>query len=392
MIFENVVRISQWGGGQGAGAIPLFILSTDAFTLAGKVEIARRTPEHKTGYQRALFTHRLGKGKLGVGGYLLKQMGIFPTSVLLNVRKEDGEVKFVKKSSVDDNIDTGDLEVPDDLTWYVVDGQHRLEGLKSAMAEKREFQKYPVVVTLTNQDMLYEMLIFFMVNDRAKSVPTDLAYRILQRAVYDPAAPGWAREIFGSGAEGRKAIAATIVDILNADNASPFKGKIQEVGEVKKPEHLVRDGQLIKYVSFILKEATFDGMLDTEVAKFLASYWTAIQRVWPKTFDNPEDYLLLQTIGLSSLSRLFPAVYGYTARDGKVSRTNMEKYLRYLRERTPDHDDPDFQGRIEEKWWHRVDGPGIIHGTGEGHYQRVYRGLAKKIGLAVEKHEGKGVA
>lgn len=360
--------------------------------MAERADIYTRTPERKDGYQRVLQETRLGKGKTGIVGYILNQMGIFPTSILVNVRKEDGVLKFKKKYTLNENIEVGDLIVPDDITWYVVDGQHRVEGLKNAMREMREreeeLKNYPLLLTMTNEDIFYEMLIFYMVNDRQKSVPTDLAYRILQRAVYDPKSPEWARMAMGTGADRRKAIAATIVDLLNQKDNSPFKGRIQEVGEVRKPEHWVKDGQLIRYVSIILKERAFSGMYDDDVADILASYWTAIKITYPKCFENRDEYLLLDTIGLSSFHRLFPTIYAYCAKDGDVSRKNMEKYLGYLLEETKTHDDPDFRRPITEEWWHRVDGPGIIHGTGEGHYTLVAEKLARKIALVLEQRKG----
>ena len=84
-------------------------------------------------------------------------------------------------------------------------------------------------------------------------------------------------------------------------------------------------------------------------------------------------------------ARLFPLIHAYCARDGAVSKENMERYLKYLLEDTPKHRDVDFRNPIDESWWHRVDGPGIIHGTGEGHYQEIARKLAEKIAIVLKE-------
>ncbi|MBA7593910.1 hypothetical protein ES703_00844 [subsurface metagenome] len=388
MKFENTFRITQWGYGKGAGKKQLYMFSVPVDIVAEKAKIFTRTPKRRNGYQRILKETRLGRGKTGIAGYILNQMGIFPTSVMVNVRREDGALKFGKKYTLGENMEVGDLTVPDDFTWYIVDGQHRIEGLKEAAREQEELKDYPLLVTMTNEDIFYEMLIFYMVNDRQKSVPTDLVYRILQRAVYDPKAPEWARLVMGTGSDRRKAIGAQVVDLLNQKERSPFKGRIREVGEVEKPEHLVKDGQLIRYVSIILKESAFSGMYDGDVADILASYWTAIKKTYPKCFKDRDEYLLLDTIGLSSLNRLFPTIYGYCAKDADVSMENMGKYVKYLLEETKNHDDPDFRGPITEEWWHRVEGRGIIHGTGEGHYGLVAEKLARKIALVVQRRKG----
>ena len=385
MRFKHVWRITQWGYGVGAGKMPLYIFSVPAKVLISEAEIYRRTPERRDGYQRELASARLGTSKYGVAGYLLRQMGIFPTSILVNVRKEDAVLKFEEKERISDNITIGDLIVPDDVTWYVIDGQHRLEGLKMAMRIRSELENYPVLLTMTNEGIFYEMLIFYMVNSRAKSVPTDLAYRILQKMLYDVKAPKWIELEIMTGADRRKAIAATIVDYLNFKDESPFKGRIKEAGEPWKPQHITTDRTLIRYVTLILKERIFRELLDEEVADLLIDYWNAIKEIYPKCFENYEDYALLSTLGLSVMNRLFPAIYGYCIRDKDTSSQNMKKYLGYLLEDTPEHRDPDFKRPITEKWWHRTDGPGIIRGTGEGHYSWIATNLAQKIAIVVKK-------
>lgn len=381
---ENVRRIVQWGYGDGAGKMELYVLTIPAAVLAQKAEIFRRTPERREGYQRELQETRLSRSKFGVAGYLLDQMGIFPTSILVNVRQEEGHLEYQKKGEGSEG-EIGDLIVPDDPTWFVVDGQHRLEGLKIATREQEELAKYPVIVTMTNEDIFHEMLLFFLVNSRAKSVPTGLAYRILQRMLYDKVAPKWVEGTMMVGADRRKAIAATIVDYLNLDLDSPFKGKIQEVGEPHASEHLTTDETLTRYVTMILKDSIFSEMYDRDAAELLAEYWTALATIYPRCFQKPSDYMMLGTIGLSSLSRLFPTIYGYCARDKDVSKESMAKYLGYLLEQTPDHRDVDFRRAIDERWWHRVDGPGIVHGTGEGLYSEVASKLAEKISIIVAK-------
>jgi len=381
---ENAFRSIQWGYGEGAVKIPLYLVVIPAEKVAEKAEIFRRTPQRKSGYQRGLRATRLGRNKSGVVGYILDQMGVFPTSILVNIRKEDGALQFEKKGQLGDNIDVGDLVLPDDLTWYVVDGQHRLEGLKVAMREQKGLKTYPVIVTMTNEDMFYEMLIFYIVNSRAKSVETGLVYRILQRMLYDVKAPKWISQTIMTGSDRRKAIAAMIVDLLNQKPTSPFYGRVKEIGEIKT-DYLTEDQTLTRYVALVLSERTFSEMYDEDVADLLIDYWIAIKNVYSACFRDPANYFLLKTIGLSSFMRLFPTIYAYSVREGQGSEKTMEKYIRYLLEKTPDHTDVDFRGPIDEAWWHKTDGPGIVHGTGEGHYQEVAQRIAEKIKLVLKK-------
>jgi len=388
MKFQNVWKITQWGYGVGATKIPQYVFTTTASVVASRADIYRRLPNRIDGYQRALSKARLSKGKKGVPGYILNQMGVFPTSVLVNVRKENAELRFIEKQKISENMSIGELIVPDDATWYILDGQHRVEGLKIAMREKPELREYPLIITMTNENIFYEMLMFYIVNSRAKAVPTDLAYRILQRMLYDMQAPPWIEIELMGRTERRKAVAATIVDYLNMKETSPFKGRIREVGEPLKGElHVTSDGTMTRYIAEILKERIFQDMYDEELADLIIDYWNAIKELYPNCFENHREYVLLDTLGLSSLSRLFPVIFGYCSKDGDTSKDNMKKYLSYLLRETPNHKDPDFKRAIDERWWHKTDGPGVIHGTGEGHYSRIAQMFAEKIKLAIAQEK-----
>ena len=385
MDFQNVWRAEQWGYGEGAGNVPMYTFTAPARLVAERALIDRRSPSKKDGYQRELSPVRLGNGKLGVAGYVLNQMGVFPTSVLVNVRKDKWNLKFSPSSTVSKKIQVGKLMIPEDAEWFIIDGQHRIEGLKLAMKEKAELENYPVMITMTNEESLQEMLIFYLVNSRARSVPTDLSYRILQRMYLDEDAPEWVEYTILAGADRRKAMASTIVDFLNVKPESPFRGRIQEVGEQEKGQHLTTDGTLTRYLAMILSEKIFENMDEEIVADLLASYWSAVRDVYPKAFNDSNGYALVTTLGLSSMSRLFSTIYGYAAGDKDTSSASMKKYVKLLLEDTKEHKDIDFQKPITEKWWNFTDGPGIIKTTGEGSFSRIADNLAMKISLVLKK-------
>src|SRR5438445_338254 len=78
---------------------------------------------NQTGNQRELDHTRSRK----FSKYIQKSQNISPISVLLSVRKE---LKFVQKDG-----NYGRLIIPDDVQIHVVDGQHRVDGLKEALKE-----------------------------------------------------------------------------------------------------------------------------------------------------------------------------------------------------------------------------------------------------------------
>ena len=74
------------------------------------------------------------------------------------------------------------MKIPDNAILWIIDGQHRIEALKRAEAEKPEFKEYPVPVSILSlQNRFDEMLLFHIVNSRQQRIPTVIAYRQLQK-------------------------------------------------------------------------------------------------------------------------------------------------------------------------------------------------------------------
>lgn len=216
-------------------------------------------------------------------------------------------------------MEIGELEIPDEERFWIIDGQHRIEGLKHVIrnpklkymrrTELPPIKEYPVIVSiLTLKNRLDEMLFFYIVNERQKGVKTDLAYKLFQKMAYQDQRR-WVRRML-TKAEMRKARATEIVDMLDSDGTSPFYGKIQYWGENAEGK-LVKDFTLARYIAEILKEKIFSAMPDNEIAKLLINYWNAIKEIYPDAFRRKDEYLIFgATTGVAVFSKLFPTVYG----------------------------------------------------------------------------------
>ena len=77
------------------------------------------------------------------------------------------------------------LDIPDEVILWIIDGQHRVAGLSKAIEQgAQELHDYPFpIVVMVNPNKFDEMRAFYLVNSRAKSVPTDVAERILQKTL-----------------------------------------------------------------------------------------------------------------------------------------------------------------------------------------------------------------
>jgi DGQHR domain-containing protein len=391
----QALRISQWGYGEGATEQTLYI---SAFPMKYLVnaDIDRWSKTNREGYQRPPEESRLRPGKGSVVRYLLDEMGIFPTSVLLNIR---GVLEFKEDTKLTEKISIGRLRISDNEKPIIIDGQHRIEALKRAMDQKPELQDYPMPVSVTNlKDKFEEMLLFYIVNSRQKRIKTELAYRQLQ-SMYERVRIKeqykWLGEVILGPTQERQAVSAFIVDHLDENEDSPFYNRIRYLGEETEKRHLVEDSVLIRYISKLMSELIFESMEPDMMADLLIDYWSAIKELYPMCFleETKDNFTLLKHTGIASFTYLFPVVYGYCAQEGNISKETMKKYLGYLKEDLrnkvgPTDLDPDFLRSIDETWWSREHGPSIARATSEATFSHIKDRMAKKIQIVAKMREG----
>jgi len=377
-------KITQWGYGEGVEPTILYLTAMRAEDVVKRSFIDRWSRENRDGYQRPPVESRFGSGRGSITRYLLSELGSFPTSILLNTRED---IKFNPISKISETIEFGDLEIPENVKFSIIDGQHRIEALKRAMMTKHDLKDYPLPISLLNlKEKFDEMLHFYIVNSRQRKIETNLAYKhlqqMLQKVIKERKAK-WLTEIILSPSQVRKALAAFVVDELQENPKSPFYHRIQFLGEPQEEYHLTTDFKLTTYIAKILKEKTFEGMGTKDFAELLMEYWSAIKELYPKCFKEPQRYSLLKTTGIAAFMYLFPTIYAYCAREGNVSKDGMKQLLSNLKmEIKSDELEPDFQRPIDEDWWSIEHGPSIAHATGEKMFNIIFTQFAKKIELA----------
>jgi DGQHR domain-containing protein len=390
-------KIVQWGYGEGVSEQTLYITSLPMKYLS-KAEIDRWSKDNREGYQRPPEESRLKPDKGSIVRYLLNEMGLFPTSVLLNIREN---LEFKEEVQLDAKISFGKLKIPDETRLWIIDGQHRITALQRAMNRKPELENYPVPVSITClKEKFEEMLLFYIVNSRQRRIKTELAYRQLQ-SMYEKVKIKeqfkWLKEVILGPIQERQAVAALIVDYMAENEDSPFYNRIKYLGEETERRHLVEDSVLIRYISKLRGEMIFESMTPETMADLLIYYWNAIKELYPKCFheDFKDEYTLLRHTGIASFTYLFPVVYGLCAQEGNITKENMKKYLSYLKEdlrggkvQATELGDQEFLKPIDEIWWSRSHGASIARATSEATFNYIKDQMAKKIQIVAKIRKG----
>jgi DGQHR domain-containing protein len=370
MMEIDAFRITQRGGAEG---FDIYVSTLKAIDLVSRCAFDRWSPKNPLGYQRLPVANRLGDKRGGALRYLLREIGCFPTSILLNVRgeisfKPEGETGWYAK---------GRLDLGEEQLW-VIDGQHRVEALRLAMERNADFEDYPVIVSILRKPERFdELMLFYVVNRRQKGISTDLANRHLQRMLWERGS-GWLYDFEGPRAV-RLGLGSEVVDELYANPESPWRGRIRRVGEDASTGHVTTDKVLASAVAEVLKEKAFVGVPVRDFAAGLASYWGKLSSIYPEAFDEPTGYLLLSPTGIRAFTLLFASVYKLSTERGPVTGESLAAILSGLLKRTPGHSNPAFREPLDASALLMEGGSKILDiGCSE-----LSRCLAEKLQLAL---------
>ena len=258
-----------------------------------EIDIFRRSDGTESGYQRE---PERSRARALVRFLKTQNLALLPNSVLLNARSES-EVEVTNDGGL------ACLHIPESVNLWVVDGQHRLAGLRAAIEEEEDlrFKDYPVPVVVTvGLDESKEAEQFRVINETAKKVRTDLARRILALSMSTRAGRNQLREQQRMW----EATASQVIDLLNSDETSPFHRRIQQPNEKKSARHTVRELSFSSSLRPILNEFPYRDWRPQKLADQLRDYWEAWYRAVPECFDEAEEYVLLRTPGIFSLHQV----------------------------------------------------------------------------------------
>lgn len=283
---------------------------------------ALNDPEGAPTYQRLIQKARLKQISkfLGNGGF-------FPNSILIN---------FKEKVRFDSQVKTGEWPVQFGMIYlpskyksaWIVDGQHRLYAFSELEEERKK--EHLVVIAFERLPEEKEANLFVTINHEQKRVPKNLLDELEGELKWGSNVP---KERIG-------AIASRLIALINADNASPFYGRVATPG-IKQSEEtcltvpefkigiLATDllgSELFKGKQYQLgplcgenDKATLDKAADA-----FNSYFDLLKTANPDRWAKGKQGYLCSNISVGGHIRLLSALIDYVADKTKQDMLQLE--------------------------------------------------------------------
>jgi len=274
-----------------------------------------KTATTNDGYQRELSDTRVKE----IADYASSDPdACFPTAVILALVKkldvaEDNNSIDSPWEVIQNADDPSSSSLVLDLTVkdyaLIVDGQHRLFGLKKA--GQCVFEKFDIpVVFLFNATLEQLATIFSIINGKQTKVSYSL---IAQLFAFVPT-------------RSEEKIAQTFSSALNARLDSPFNSKVKMLGKRIGANESLAQGTMVREFTKMLKpggafSSYFTSGDDRFPLKILINFFSAAKETWPNEWDDPDHFILTKTVGFTALIRALPKLYEIGSNQKDLSQT-----------------------------------------------------------------------
>jgi len=226
----------------------------------------------------------------------------------------DGRVRFRRNGSSATEgspfVQSGILTIPlvgadEPRPGWIVDGQQRIAAIASSRIES-----LPVLVSAFITESVEEQRGQFILVNASKPLPKGLVTELLPGT--DTLLPRQLR---------RRRVPAQLLDRLNADKNSPFRGRIQTP---TAPDGVIKDNSVIRMLEHSLSDgslyahrkkagADVERMLD-----LVKAYWWAVAAVFPDAWkEAPRRSRLTHGVGIVSMGFLMDTVVADSPRSGR---------------------------------------------------------------------------
>lgn len=286
--------------------VKMYYFLSEVSFIYEKFEVSMRIKNKEEGYQRSFSNKRIKE----ISNYILKENGIIPNSVLVNIYYEKAE--YTESEQKLNFIDS------DSLGW-IIDGQHRIKGAYNA----NKNLLIPVIATM-GLDTKNQARLFIKINSTQKGVPVSLYLDLLDTIT-------GIIEDFDDESVPAERRAIEIAKRLNDDEESALFDLIRTTGESgrgvslnefvsKLKEHVdPRNGTLLDY--------GFE-----EQYSIFKIYFKAVKNVFLDQWEDSNS-LILKTVGFGGLMKAFYEVFNLVNKyHFKFSTENTIKTLEKIKD------------------------------------------------------------
>lgn len=273
------------------------------------------------GIQRTLSTKRVKE----IAEFVKSIDATFPTSVVLAIRGDSAELiekNGTTKLRIFEGADGDDgKKILLGATASILDGQHRVEGLKES--ERLDDFQVPVSI-FVDADIADQAYIFATVNLAQTKVNKSLVYDLLdyakarspQKSAHDIAVAmdkyekSPFRQIIkrlGAATPGRTGETLAQATVVNGILPLISKKPEQDRYDLARGRRIYADDTT--YEETPLRHLWVSGR-DGDIAQILLQYFLAVKETWPKAWDSRDrGQILARTNGFRAFIRLFKNIY-----------------------------------------------------------------------------------
>lgn len=349
---------------QGKRTLFLTCLTVRDFMTEDFYRVDRLDVREATGMQRLLNNARARSFGNDIIGADKVNEAFLPTSVFLATSGSISYDESTKELFFDSAVRAGICPLD------VVDGQHRIEGLKYAAKENKRLQNFPIAAVISpNMNEPEKMLQFVVVNTRQRPVDRGVAQHITARFTKMleveklPYLPGWLRKEVEKGDDEHALI---IAKSLNDDSTSPWYGRIQFANEMKGIRHTIKQATFVKSVKSLLlaKNHSLNQFRMSKRLHILRNYWTAVENIFVAPSDMADgdtgaSSVVFKYSGLEFFHSILSPLINQLARNREYTVNAMESYIRSTEEYLP----PDYIKVLSPTFWQKG---GEVSGLNKG--------------------------
>jgi len=291
------------------------------------------------GYQRLLNKARAKKlADYIVAGQETKD-AFLPTSIFMAT---DKNIAFNPANN------TIEIDIDAIGPFSVVDGQHRVEGLKMAAEKDARVLDFEVPVNIAiNLSKIAQMCHFLIVNTTQKSVEKGVEQRIyarLTKALEVEDIPNLPKWISNSIQKGEDEKALQYVDFLNNDKESPWYNRIEMANDENK-DATVNQKSFVKSIKKYVLVANNPLIIypAEKQHKIFLNYWKAITNI----IGTEEPTVLFKYNGVELFCKFCVQFFNKMINKGNFKVSTMEPLLNQAFENM----DGDYAGVGHTEFW-----------------------------------------